>query len=195
MAQDAIELITQDHRELEAVFEQLRSGSGDAVELREQMATMFIAHARAEEREVYPTIAKQAPDAKGEVHHGKEEHEEAEELLEQLLSQDVDSKQFRSTLEEFVEAVNHHVEEEESEILPALRKAVGARRLEELGAAFARVREQVAAERESGVEASRSESETDLTRDELYQKAKESGVEGRSSMTKEELARAVADPD
>ncbi len=195
MAQDAIELITQDHRELEAVFEQLRSGSGDAVELREQMATMFIAHARAEEREVYPTIANQAPDAKGEVHHGKEEHEEAEELLEQLLSQDVDSKQFRSTLEEFIEAVNHHVEEEESEILPALRKAVGVRRLEELGAAFARVREQVAAERESGVEASRSESETDLTRDELYQKAKETGVEGRSSMTKDELARAVADTD
>jgi hypothetical protein len=72
---------------------------------------------------------------------------------------------------------------------------VGAKGLEELGAAFARVREQVAAERESGVEASRSESETDLTRDELYQKAKETGVEGRSSMTKDELARAVADTD
>jgi hypothetical protein len=39
-----------------------------------------------------------------------------------------------------VGAVTHHVEEEESEILPALRDALDAGRLEELGEAFERRR-------------------------------------------------------
>ena len=61
--------------------------------------------------------------------------------------------------------IAHHVEEEEDEAFPKLRKALGL----------------------SGGSSSSSEA----TKQELYEQAKEAGIEGRSSMSKEELAAAV----
>lgn len=83
-------------------------------------------------------------------------------------------------------AVSHHVQEEESEILPALRQKVPAERLAELGELFeSRRRSELA---EAGYE---GPPDLDATKDELYEQAKTAEVEGRSDMNKQQLRDAL----
>jgi hemerythrin superfamily protein len=194
MASDAISLIMHDHRVLEGLFEQVQAGKGDQRALVEEIAARLTAHSRAEEQKVYPAIKKTVPDEKDEVDHGYHEHEEAEELLENAL-QRIDSSEFEQVFTQFVEAVKHHVEEEETEILPALRKAADNKQLEQLGEQFAQARMEEL--RKAGVDeggAAYAKGRGDLseaTRDELYEKAKDADISGRSNMSKDELAKAL----
>jgi hemerythrin superfamily protein len=207
MADDVVHLITRDHRALEALFEQLRSDKGSREEVLEQVAAMLVAHSRAEEEEVYPSLARAEPAMEREVHHGKEEHEQAERLLHELEATAPASAEFDVLLEEFVATIMHHVEEEEDELLPTLEEAVTPEELEELGRRFAERRSAELADAGVTIEirdvvedelddepagaAGSADTSIDLTKAELYDKAKEQGGEGRSTMDKEELARAV----
>ncbi|MEV8510212.1 hemerythrin domain-containing protein [Actinoplanes sp. NPDC051475] len=190
MASDAVALIKDDHRRMEQLFARLKTGDGDRRALVAEVEVRLIAHARAEESEVYPTIAKKAGE-QDEVEHGNHEHFEAEHHLRKVINL-IDSPHFDQALEEFVAAVDHHVQEEESELLPALQKAVGKQALAELGTAFERAR--LDHLRAAGHEESTTSAElelTDATRDELYEKAKEADVPGRSHMKKDELIEAL----
>jgi len=194
MASDAVNVIKNDHRLMEGLFAQLRAGDGDRRAIVDEVAARLSAHARAEETEVYPAIAK-AGEA-GEAEHGTFEHLEAEHKLRKV-SNLVDSPHFEQALDEFVAAVDHHVQEEESELLPALEKASDKRTLDRLGAAFERTRidELSAAGYEEAPESDGSGADdlADATRDELYEKAKKADIPRRSHMTKEELIKALRD--
>ncbi|MQA87110.1 MAG: hemerythrin domain-containing protein [Streptosporangiales bacterium] len=179
---DVIKLITDDHRAMEKLFDRVKKERDRRPELLREVAAMLTAHSRAEEERVYPIVAKEAEE-RGKVHHGVEEHQEAEELLHELEKLDPAGDEFDGRFREFVEAVKHHVEEEESEILPSLRDAVGKQRLEQLGQAFTDRREQELAGHKAGAKG--------RTRDELYQEAREMDISGRSGMKKDELAEAV----
>jgi hemerythrin superfamily protein len=91
------------------------------------------------------------------------EHGLAREGLSKLQDM-VGQPGFGAAVEMVKGGISHHVEEEEGQAFPKLRAALG------LG----------------GV--SRSD---EPTKDELYEQAKQAGVEGRSTMTKDELAAAV----
>jgi hemerythrin superfamily protein len=139
MASDAISLIKHDHRVLEDLFDQVTASKGDRYALLEEIAVLLNAHSRAEEQEVYPAIGKAAPGRSPDVERSIQEHDEAEELLENAL-QSVDTPEFDDIFAEFLEAVSHHVEEEESELLPALQEACDRGALLRLGEAFAQAK-------------------------------------------------------
>lgn len=186
MAKDVITLITSDHREVERLFDALRSGEGDRARLASVLCALLMAHSRAEEERVYPVIAKAAPGEKDLVRHSEEEHQEAEELAQRLTRLDPGGNDFASVLDELVSAVALHVETEESEVLPALREAVGDDGLSRLGEEFSQRRTEVLQEAPGGEEALAS-----LTREELYERAQAEGVAGRSDMDREELAASL----
>lgn len=190
---DAVTLIKNDHRVLEGLFDQLTSGRGDRRALLVEVAARLAAHSHAEEMKVYPALAEAEPGEHGEVEHGAEEHHEAEQMLHKLMAMKLDDPGFGSAVTEFVDAVLHHVQEEETELLPALEQAVDAARLEELGQAFEEIRTKELAI--AGITAGRSTMDSgdlgEMSRAELYEQAKEAGVPGRSHMTKEELTRAL----
>ncbi len=194
MASDAVSLIEQDHREMEALFERVLAGEGDRQAAVEEITARLTAHARAEEEEVYPAVTRAEPDEEAEVDHAYDEHHEAEHLLRKARNL-VATDHFEEAFTAFVAAVKHHVEEEETEVLPALRKAVDAKTLVRLGTAFDRVRRELlgapvtAASAEETAEA--GEPPADATRDELYEMAKQADIHGRSTMTKQELAEAL----
>ena len=185
---DAVTLIKNDHRLLEKLFDRLKSGQGDRQAVLVEVAARLAAHSHAEEMKVYPALAEARPGEHGEVEHGAEEHHEAEQMLHRLMAMEPNDPEFESVLTRFVEAVQHHVREEETELLPALERAVDKARLEELGRAFEEIctRELEIA----GIGAGQSTMDT-RSRAELYEQAKEAGVPGRSGMTKEELAQAL----
>lgn len=51
---DVVDLITQDHREVEALFERLEKEPDQRPMLVPVVAALLVAHSRAEEAEVYP---------------------------------------------------------------------------------------------------------------------------------------------
>lgn len=183
--QDVVALIVQDHRDMQQIFTRLRSGQGDRRLLFQQMAALLTAHSRAEEAEVYPAIAA-AGDSQ-DVAHAREEHAEADELLTALREMDADSAEFETKLSKLIDAVLHHMEEEESTALPALRDGADTRRLATLADAFVHRR----GEELFGGPSPRQVGGSELTRDKLYEKAREHDIPGRSQMSKDELLEAV----
>ena len=134
MASDAVTLIMNDHRVMEQLFDRLRAGSGDRQLLLDEIAARLTAHSHAEEQRAYPSLPTD------EAHHGADEHHEAERMLHDLQRMGPDDEAFADRLDDFIATVGRHVEEEETTFLPALRDAVDAARLIEIGAGFERVR-------------------------------------------------------
>lgn len=98
----------------------------------------------------------------------------------QLRATDPSDSRFDSMLQELIDAVQHHVEDEESTVLPGMREQLDANRLEELGRAFATAREEHLGDRPG-----------EATRDELLGQAQNAGIAGASSMSKDELKQAL----
>ncbi|MFF1449961.1 hemerythrin domain-containing protein [Streptomyces sp. NPDC058274] len=135
--QDVVELILEDHRRMEDLFREMRSVEADRSAALKEFADLLIAHALAEEAEVYPALKRYKDIDNEEVEHGESEHEEGNKALLALLEVDeVGSEDWDEKLEELVEAIAHHTDEEERTILNGAREKVAMQRREELGAAF-----------------------------------------------------------
>jgi len=172
-------MIMDDHREVERLFDRLLNEPENRPLVLPTVTALLIAHSRAEEAEVYPAARDEAGEA-DDVAHSQSEHVEAEEILAKLAGMDAADPQYDATVRELVDAVKHHVEEEESKVLPGMRQNLTADRLEDLGQAFARERQ-----------AHLGEEPEDLTRDELLIQATNAEIEGAASMSKSELQRAL----
>ncbi|WP_394618302.1 hemerythrin domain-containing protein [Lentzea sp. JNUCC 0626] len=178
MQYDVVDLIMQDHREVERLFDELKKHPEKRPLLTPVLCGLLVAHSRAEESEVYPA----ARDAGGEdeVEHSQEEHAEAEQLLAKLLDTDYDSPRYEKALKDVVDSITHHVKEEEDTVLPGMRKRLSAQRRYELGELFARSRADHLGELPG-----------QATREELLVQAKNIGLEGASSMSKAQLQREL----
>ncbi|QIX27575.1 hemerythrin domain-containing protein [Nocardioides sp. JQ2195] len=140
MSQDVIDLIMQDHREVERMFEQLKTQPDSRAGLTPVLVTLLAAHSRAEEAEVYPAARDEAGAAE-DVEHSQEEHLLADRLLAELSECDPTSSAYDAKLAEVVDAVTHHVQEEESTVLPDMRTGLDETRRAALGEAFLRSRQ------------------------------------------------------
>lgn len=140
-ADDVVELILRDHRTMEDLFREMRSVDADREAALRRLADLLVAHAEAEEAEVYPALRRYRKVDEEDVEHSVEEHTEGNEALLALLEagapggEDWDEK-----LEALVQAVNHHLDEEERSLINDTRENVGSARRAELGRAFARAR-------------------------------------------------------
>jgi hemerythrin superfamily protein len=176
---DVVDLIMQDHREVERLFDELKNHPEKRPLLTPVLCGLLVAHSRAEESEVYP-VAKDEAGETDEVEHSQEEHAEAERLLAELLDCEYDSPQYDEKLQKVVEAVTHHVEEEEKTVLPGMRKGLSAERRYQLGERFARSRADHLGEMPG-----------EATKEELLVQARNLGLENASSMSKEQLKREL----
>ncbi len=142
MGTDVVELILADHRKFEELFRTLRDRGSDRSTALSELAALLVAHAEAEESEVYPALKRYKEVDNAEVDHGAEEHAEGHQALLALMEvSDTQSDEWESKLEELVEALNHHVDEEERTILNDARQEVPDERREELGRLFLEIRQ------------------------------------------------------
>ncbi|MFI2641976.1 hemerythrin domain-containing protein [Streptomyces sp. NPDC018610] len=134
---DVVELILQDHRRMEDLFRTMRNAEADRAAALEEFAHLLVAHASAEEDEVYPALRRYKNVDDDDVEHSVHEHQEANEALLALLEvEDVGSDEWDEKLEELVTAVNHHADEEERTLLNDARENVADDRRSQLGEAF-----------------------------------------------------------
>ncbi|MFC9688790.1 hemerythrin domain-containing protein [Kribbella sp. NPDC056951] len=135
---DVVEIILADHRWFEEALRELRSEESDRAAVLADLATVLIAHAEAEESKVYPALRrKDAIDAE-EVEHSEHEHDEGNEALLELMEvEDTASDDFSKKLHELSEALTHHLDEEERDVLNPARTDVSDETRHTLGTTFA----------------------------------------------------------
>ncbi len=175
MPADVVELIKNDHREVERLFDLMKQHPATRGLNFPVLSALLIAHSRAEESEVYP-VAKDEAGETEEVAHSQGEHAEAEHMLEEMAAMDPESAEFDTALDELIKAVSHHVEEEESKVLPGIKQGLSDSRRAELGEAFVTARTEHLGERPG-----------QATREELQQAARNAGLTGTSNSSKEEI--------
>ena len=143
---DVIKLIKDDHRKVEELFAEFEK-LGDRAQkskmrIVEQIIQELKLHAHLEETVFYPQ-AREAVKDEDVVLEGYEEHETLKFVIRECQAGD---ERFEVRVKVLKELVEHHVEEEEKEMLPEARKALGKARLTELA-------EQWAAAKEAGMPA------------------------------------------
>jgi hemerythrin superfamily protein len=174
MAGDVIDLITQDHRELERLFDQLDRHPARRPLLVPVLSALLIAHSRAEEEEIYP-VAREAGGT-DDVTRSQKEHLRAEDLLVKLEQVDADDSAFDTVLTELVDVVTAHFREEERQVLPTMRERLGEEQLASLAKGFIVSREKHFGERPG-----------DRRLSDLQQQARNIGLVAYSDLGKNEL--------
>ena len=133
---DAIKLIKDDHRKVERLFKEFEGLGHRArkskMKLLGQIIDELKAHTRLEEAFFYPAL-RECADAEGLVLEAYEEHEVVNYVIAGLESIDADHERFDARVTVLGELVQHHVDEEEKELLPRARKLLGEARLKEMG--------------------------------------------------------------
>ncbi|MGL5911593.1 MAG: hemerythrin domain-containing protein, partial [Phycicoccus sp.] len=134
---DVLERILDDHRLFEDLLREARRTDTDRVRARAALAEVLVAHATAEEEEVYPTLRAGRAIGEHEEEHGEEEHAEIlTALLAFLRVGDTASDDYDEALEELATVVNHHSNEEEQTILNPAREELSLDRREAVGVAW-----------------------------------------------------------
>jgi hemerythrin superfamily protein len=130
---DAIKLLEQQHREVESLFEKFESAedTNAKMEVFTLIADMLSAHTSIEEKIFYPSIYV-GPTA-DKLREAVEEHLSAKRVIADLLDMDAADEQFTAKMKVLQELVEHHVEEEEDDLFPTVRKLMAKQELEVMG--------------------------------------------------------------
>jgi hemerythrin superfamily protein len=125
---DAIEMLEEQHRDVEDLFEELESAdAADKQDLFDELADSLAVHALIEEMHFYPAVrAKRTTDI---VLESLEEHTIIKRLLAEMLRLDPRNESFEAKLAVLKEQVEHHVTEEEDNLFPKVRKVLDKKQL------------------------------------------------------------------
>ena len=131
---NALKVLEQDHQKVKGLFQELgrASDQNKRKELFDKIDTELEIHAHIEETVFYPAI-EQHGELSEMVAEALEEHQEAKALLEELEEMGSENHEFGSTVQELMEGVEHHVQEEEGEMFPKVREVFDEDELEQLG--------------------------------------------------------------
>jgi hemerythrin superfamily protein len=143
--QDALALLSADHEQVRAMFEQYE-GLGKRAHVSKQklaleICTELTRHATAEEEIFYPAVREADADNEDIVDEAVVEHAAAKDLIAQLLQMDAGDELFDAKVKVLSEQIEHHIMEEENEIFPKARKA--KLDLQALGQAIAERKDEV----------------------------------------------------
>jgi len=136
---NAIDLLKEDHKRVKAILGQLSDSTERAVKKRSELLNkleMEIAiHTRLEEEILYPAFKKAGGKEQAIMYHeAKEEHRAVDSLvLPDLKATSPSTLEFSGRVKVVKELLEHHIEEEETEMFPQARKLLGKAVLEQLG--------------------------------------------------------------
>jgi len=225
---DIFDVLTEDHEEVKDLLAKLekrprRGASGDQMAKRKKMVEQLIIeeskHEALEEMHFWPVVRDKLTDGDKLADKATEQEQEAKEVLAKLDKLDSGASQFEKLLAEFVESGREHIQFEETQVWPNLRKALTKKEATEIGKRFRDGKKKAptrphpstpprpemlkatgpaaaavdkARDAATGRGSGNGAGTTGQTKAELYKQARELGIEGRSSMNKEELGRRVA---
>lgn len=133
---DAFTLLKNDHKTVAALFEKIEPTTERAVKTREEafgkLKIELDVHAHIEEKILYPALKKEA-ETRDITFEGLEEHHVIKLLLAELAGMAVDSEEWTAKAKVLQENVEHHVEEEETNMFKLAREILTKEEIEDLG--------------------------------------------------------------
>ena len=143
-------LLKRDHQTISGLFRDLeRLAADDPRGRRELLARVrseIEIHVRLEEELFYPELAK-VEEAEDLVREARTEHDLVKDLLAEIGRMRSDDPDYAAKIAVLRENVEHHVEEEESEIFPLAKRHLSGERLEKIADQIERRREELVAQR------------------------------------------------
>ena len=137
---DAITILKDDHRRIERLFLRFERTGVRAKKAQgrivDRMAADLSAHTALEEHLFYPLVRQSVPDADFVILEGVEEHHVAKLLVKELTKTSPSDEQFAPRVAVLIQVVRQHVEREERDVFPRMRKSVGRARLAAIGDAM-----------------------------------------------------------
>ena len=136
---NAIDLLIQDHKLVKKLLEELSATTERAVkkraELLQKIEQELQIHTALEEDILYPAIKEAGGKEEAKMYYeAKEEHRTVDALvIPDLLHTETGSVEFAGRVKVMKELLEHHIEEEEGELLPTAKKLLGKDVLEQLG--------------------------------------------------------------
>jgi nitrite reductase/ring-hydroxylating ferredoxin subunit/hemerythrin superfamily protein len=130
-AQDAIALLKEDHKKVKGLLSKLdKARQGDRREdLFGQIEQELLVHARLEEELFYPKFKQAVGDGHKDVRmylEAHEEHEIAERIAAEIREHDdPGSDEYAAKCKVLKDLIEHHIKEEEDDLFPSARKAIG----------------------------------------------------------------------
>jgi iron-sulfur cluster repair protein YtfE (RIC family) len=174
---DPFALLTADHREVEQLLEKLgKAEDSERPALVAQLDSALRLHMSIEEQLLYPIVNKHLGEDESE--EAAVEHKLAREGLDKLREL-MEKPGFGAAVEMLKGDIEHHVHDEENEMFPQLAARFDEKQRAALGHSIA------------DAKASAAVSNGD-TRNELLEAARRHDIEGRLTMTKDELREALS---
>ena len=125
---DALELLKQDHREVETLFKEFEKLEQDGEEAVEQVITTACTelkiHDKLETEVFYPAIREQAQNEEVEdlLNEAEVEHTSVRNLIQTIEGMSSSDEKRNAHFTVLMEYVKHHVKEEEKVRFPKLKK-------------------------------------------------------------------------
>lgn len=188
---DAIALLVADHNRVRGLFTRFKEAKENDQEdlmasLGAEVFDELLVHTSIEEERFYPWAADLSEDIKETIDEGIQEHHVVKVLMDEIAALTPDQPEWVAKMTVLIENVEHHAEEEETELFPSIRGASTAEEREAMGASLEDQKQQLGAP----VLADK----IGLTTAELKDLASAQQVPGRSTMDHDELAATVAPP-
>ena len=131
---DAIEFLMAQHREVEGIFGDIEAAGDKAFlnkkKLFDTLNEKLTLHMKLEETIFYPVAKKVDEDA---VVEASDEHANIKAMLRKLSGIEASDETFKNKIKVLKELVEHHVDEEETELFPACKKSMGEKEMTVLG--------------------------------------------------------------
>ena len=125
---DAIELLKQDHREVEGLFKEFEKLEEDGSEAVEQViataCTELKIHDKLETEIFYPAVRERAEEEEVEdlLNEAEVEHNTVRDLIQTIEGMDPGDEKRNAHFTVLMEYVKHHVKEEEKEMFPKIKQ-------------------------------------------------------------------------
>jgi hemerythrin superfamily protein len=120
---DIVEMILEDHKPLKRLIKIMKDSDRDISERAEaftEFAPLLVSHAKPEEESLYVFMKKET-DLREEALEGDVEHQLADQLCEEV-KRTKDPEEMGARIKVLAELVEHHIEEEEEDLLPDFKE-------------------------------------------------------------------------
>lgn len=151
MSTDAIVLLKKDHQELRGVLTAFEKAGDNALATRghlvEKMIELLTVHTYLEDEVMYPRVRALLPALEDDVLESYEEHHVADVLVSELFAMRPSDERFTAKTTVLIENVRHHMQEEAQDWFPQVRKGLGRKVIQEIGAEMIVIRARARAPR------------------------------------------------
>jgi iron-sulfur cluster repair protein YtfE (RIC family) len=124
---DAISLLMEDHEHVKDLFEQFDTMTDRAVvskkKLADEICNELTKHTIVEEEIFYPAVRGAGKEFEDMIDEAVVEHGSAKQLIAEIEAMDPGDDLYDAKVKVLSEMIEHHVQEEEGELFPKVRKS------------------------------------------------------------------------